>query len=87
MAASETFRNIGNMPYVSSLPRTNPHRKNANSQLFNALNCKFFDEGTWDKLFFMPPDAENFKGVTFQPNQKTVAMIFNAPGVDDNTSI
>ncbi len=29
-----------NMPYVSSLPRTNPLRKNLNSQLFNALDKK-----------------------------------------------
>ncbi|MCK5114857.1 MAG: hypothetical protein KAR11_08870, partial [Phycisphaerae bacterium] len=26
-----------NMPHVSSLPRTNPHRKNTNFQFFNAL--------------------------------------------------
>ena len=31
---------LTNMPYVSSLPRTNPQRKNANSQLFNALDCR-----------------------------------------------
>ena len=37
VVASETFRNMYDMPHVSSLPRTTPQRKNTNSQLFNAL--------------------------------------------------
>ena len=51
------------------------------------LNRKFFDERPWDKLFFMSPDAEDFQGVVFQPDQKGVSMIFDTAGVDDDTSI